>query len=86
MTDDEFRADLLAASAARAEAHEMGLRDGFTSEVLERLRDAGEVPDAESCAGSLAGQRSRKLEVDAFVFDDADESLHLFVDDTRRWP
>ena len=79
MTDEEFRADLLAASAARAEAHETGLRDGFTSEVLERLRDAGEVPDAESCAESLAGQRSRKLEVDAFVFDDADESLHLFV-------
>jgi hypothetical protein len=79
MTDEEFRADLLAASVARAEAHETSLRDGFTSEVLERLRDAGEVPDAESCAETLAGQRSRKLEVDAFVFDDADESLHLFV-------
>ena len=79
MTDDEFRADLLAASAARAEAHETSLREGFTSEVLERLRDAGEVPDAESCAEALTGQRSRKLEVDAFAFDDADESLHLFV-------
>lgn len=79
MTDDEFRADLLAASAARAEAHETSLRDGFTSEVLERLRDAGEVPDTESCAEALAGQRSRKLEVDAFAFDEADESLHLFV-------
>ena len=79
MTDEEFRADLMAASAARAEAHETSLRDGFASEVLERLRDAGEVPDAESCAEALAGQRSRKLEVDAFVFDDADQSLHLFV-------
>lgn len=79
MTDDEFRADLLAASAARAEAHETSLRDGFTSEVLERLRDAGEVPDAEPCAEALAGQRGRKLEVDAFAFDDADESLHLFI-------
>ena len=79
MTDEEFRADLLAAVAARAEAHETSLREGFTSEVLERLRDAGEVPDAESCAETLTGQRSRKLEVDAFAFDDADESLHLFV-------
>ncbi|MGE4048152.1 MAG: AIPR family protein [Acetobacteraceae bacterium] len=79
MTDEEFRADLLAAAAARAEAHETSLRDGFTSEVLERLRDAGEVPDAESCAEALTGQRSRRLEVDAFAFDDADESLHLFV-------
>ena len=79
MTDEEFRTDLLAAAAARAEAHETGLREAFTSEVLERLRDAGEVPDAESCAEVLTGHRSRKLEVDAFAFDDADESVHLFV-------
>ncbi len=79
MTDEEFRADLMAAAAARAEAHDTSLRDGFCFEVLERLREAGEVPDAESCAETLAGQRSRKLEVDAFAFDDADESLHLFV-------
>ncbi|MDU7524803.1 MAG: hypothetical protein E7K72_26120, partial [Roseomonas mucosa] len=79
MTDEEFRADLLAAAAARAEAHETSLRDGFTSEVLERLRDAGELPDTESCAEALTGQRSRRLEVDAFAFDEADESLHLFV-------
>lgn len=79
MTDEEFRADLLAASAARAEAHETSLRDGFAAEVLERLRDAGEVPDAESCAETLTGQSRRRLEVDAFAFDDADKSLHLFV-------
>ena len=79
MTDDEFRADLLAASAARAEAHQASLRDSLTSEVLERLRDAGEVPDAEPCSEALAGQQNRKLEVDAFAFDDADDSLHLFV-------
>ena len=79
MTDEEFRADLLASAAARAEAHETSLRDGFTSEVLDRLRDAGEVPDAEACAEALTGQVNRKLEVDAFAFDEADESLHLFV-------
>jgi hypothetical protein len=79
VTDEEFRADLLAAAAARAEAHETSLRDGFTSEVLERLRAAGEVPDAESCAEAMTGQNGRKLEVDAFAFDDADESLHFFV-------
>lgn len=79
MTDEEFRTDLLAASTARAEAHETSLRDGFTAEVIERLRDAGEIPDAESCAEALNGQRGRKIEVDAFALDDADDSLHLFV-------
>lgn len=79
MTDEEFRADLLAAAASRAEAHETSLREGFVTEVLERLRDAGELPDAEQCAETVSGQRGRKLEVDAFAYDEADESLHLFV-------
>lgn len=79
MTEDEFRADLLASSVARAEAHGTSLRDGFTAEFIERLRDAGEIPDAEHCAEVLSGQRGRKLEMDAFAFDDADESLHLFI-------
>lgn len=79
MTNEEFRADLLASAASRAEAHETSMREGFVAEVLERLRDAGELPDAEPCAETISGQRGRKLEVDAFAYDDADESLHLFI-------
>ena len=73
MTDEEFRADLLAASASRAEAHSTGLREAFADEVLDRLRDAGELPDAEACPEMLTGQRGRRLELDAFAFDEADE-------------
>lgn len=79
MTDEEFRADLLAAAASRAEVQGCGFREAFVTEVLERLRDAGEVPDANSCAEALTGQRGRKLEIDAWAADDADDSLHLFV-------
>lgn len=79
MTDDEFRADLLAAGASRAETHATGLREAFVSEVLERLLEAGESPEAEICAERLDGHRSRRLEIDAFSFDDADLSLHLFI-------
>ena len=79
MIEEEFRLDLLAAAASRAETHSSGLREAFVAEVLERLRDAGELPDAEICAESIAGQHSRKLEIDAFAFDDADDSLHLFA-------
>lgn len=79
MTEEEFRADLLAAAASRAETHATGLREAFVGEVLERLCEAGELPDAESCPETLIGQRGGRLEVDAFAFDEADESLHLFV-------
>lgn len=79
MTEEEFRADLLAAAASRAEAHSTGLREAFVEEMLERLRAADELPDAESCSEILTGQRGRRLELDAFAYDEADDSLHLFV-------
>lgn len=79
MTEDEYRADLLAAAASRAETVSCSLREALTAEVLDRLRDADELPDAEPCAEALTGARGRKLEIDAFAFDEADDSLHLFV-------
>lgn len=79
VTEDEFRADLLAAAASRAETHVTGLREAFVSEVLERLREGGESPEAEICAERLEGYHSRRLEIDAFSFDTADDSLHLFI-------
>ena len=76
---DEFRSDLLASAASRAEAHATGTREAFVGETLERLRDAGELPDAEECSERVDGQRNRRLEIDAFAFDEADESLNLFI-------
>jgi hypothetical protein len=79
MTEEEFRADLLTAAASRAETQSCGLREAFVTEVLERLRDAGEVPEAEPCPENVTGQRGRKLEIDAWADDEADGSLHLFI-------
>jgi hypothetical protein len=79
MNEEEFRADLLAAVASRAEVEACGTREAFSLEMLDRLSASGEVPDAESCVEALAGQRGRKLEIDAWGIDDADGSLHLFV-------
>ncbi len=77
MTLEEFRAELLASAQSRAEAHALGGREAFVSELAECLRDAGEMPDVEMCPESLTGQNRRRLEMDAFAFDDADDSLHL---------
>jgi hypothetical protein len=79
MNQEEFRADLLAAVASRAEVEACGTREAFSLEVLDRLSASGEAPDAESCVEALTGQRGRKLEIDAWAIDDADGSLHLFV-------
>ena len=79
MTDEDFRADLIAGAASRAETQSCGMREAFVAESLERLRDAGEIPDAEPCSETLTGKNGRKLEIDAFAFDETDEFLHLFV-------
>lgn len=79
MTDEEFRLDLLAAAASRAEARSMGAREAFVSEVAERLRDVSELPDLDLCPESMTGFRNRRLEIDAYAQDDADDSLHLAV-------
>jgi hypothetical protein len=79
VTEEEFRSDLLATSASLAEIQSCGRREAFVSEVLIRLRDAGEVPDSEPCPELLTGLRGRKLEIDAWSTDEADGSLHLFV-------
>ena len=79
MTEEEFRADLLASVASRAEIEACGTREAFSLEMLDRLSSSGEVPDAESCVEALSGQRGRKLEIDAWALDDADDSLHLFI-------
>ena len=79
MTEDEYRSDVLASAASRAETRACGLREGFVEEVLDRLRDANELPDFELCPELITGPSNKKLEIDAFAFDEADESLHLFV-------
>ncbi len=79
MTEEEFRADLLATVASRAEVQACGSREAFTLEMLERLSAAGEIPDAEPCVEALTGHRGRKLGIDAWAVDSADNSLHLFV-------
>jgi AIPR protein len=79
VTEEEFRADLLACAASRAETESSGAREAFVAEFLDRLREAQEVPDTEPCPEALVGHRGRRLEVDAYAYDDADNSLHLFV-------
>ena len=77
MTLEEFRAELLASAQSRAEAHALSIRRAFVSELSERLRDSGEMPDVEECEEKHTGPRGRRLEIDAYAFDDADDSLHL---------
>lgn len=75
----DYHADLLASVASRSEAAGLSWREGFVAEMLDRLRDGSEVPDAEVCIEQLNGPKNHRLLVDAYAEDEADNSLHLFV-------
>lgn len=75
----EFHEDLINSVSARADALQVPWREAFVVEALDRLRDAGELPDADICIEQLTGPRNRRLAIDAYALDEADDSLNLFV-------
>ena len=76
----EFRKDLLETVRARAESNSDFNRAGFVDEVGERLTDAEEFSDFIACRyEGMSGKR--KLQIDGYAFDDADNSLALLIAD-----
>lgn len=77
---DEFRKDMLETVRARAESNLDFNRASFVEEVGERLTDAEEFADFVACRfEGLSG--SKKLQIDGYAFDEADNSLALLVAD-----
>ena len=76
----EFRIELLETVRARAESNLDFNRAGFVDEVGERLTDAEEFSDFIACRyEGVSGKR--KLQIDGYAFDDADNSLALLIAD-----
>lgn len=75
---DEFRMDLLETVRARAESNLDFNRAGFVEEVGERLSDAEVFADFVACRfEGVSGKK--KLKIDGYAFDEADNSLALLV-------
>lgn len=55
----------------------------FVCEVGARLSDAEEFQDFIPCHGAGIGHRSKKLRVDGYELDDADDSIRLLIADFR---
>ncbi|MFZ6749599.1 AIPR family protein [Undibacterium sp. Ren11W] len=80
MTLEEFRIDLLETVRARAESNQDFNRAGFVDEVGDRLSDAEEFADFEPCRFEGTSGK-KKLKIDGYAFDEADNSLALLVAD-----
>lgn len=81
MTLDEFRKDLLESVRSLAEADKNFIRAAYVAEAGNRLVEAEEIVDFQSCRFEGVGVRKRKLEVDGYSFDDVDGSLSLLIAD-----
>ncbi|WP_151445806.1 AIPR family protein [Lacisediminimonas profundi] len=74
----DFRRDMLETVRARAESSNDFNRAGFVDEVGERLSEAEEFIDFEACRfEGVSGKK--KLKIDGYSFDEADNSLALLV-------
>ena len=76
---DEFRKDMLETVRARAESNLDFNRAGFVEEVGERLSDAEEFVDFVACRFEGLSSGKKKLQIDGYAFDEADNSLALLV-------
>ncbi|MDP3979149.1 MAG: AIPR family protein [Pseudomonas sp.] len=75
---EEFRKDLIETVRARAESSHDFNRAAFVDEVGERLSDAEEFTDFQACRYEGVSGR-KKLKIDGYAFDEADNSLALLV-------
>lgn len=80
---EDFRNGLLEAIHVRApdysEAAELDF--AFVCEVGERLSDAEEFQDFIPCHGTGVGHKLKKLRVDGYELDEADDSVRLLIAD-----
>lgn len=76
---DDFYLDLQNTVNARAAVDNDYTSMAFMAEVSERFAEAGEVEDFTVLQFEGSGQRNKKLAVNAYDLDDADESVSLGV-------
>lgn len=79
MNLDDFYLDLQNTVNARAAVDNDYTSMAFMAEVSERFAEAGEVEDFTVLQFEGSGQRNKKLAVNAYDLDDADESVSLAV-------
>ncbi|WP_349570955.1 AIPR family protein [Azotobacter salinestris] len=79
MEIDVFRTELLESVRANALAYNDSFHSSFVSNAGERLVEAEELSDFQSCHFEGIGSNGRKLLVDGYAFDEADNSLALVV-------
>ena len=79
----EFRSFLLTEVSVWAAADRNFLHSSFVDVVVPYLEDAGVVADFETCYYRGTGARRRAVAIDGFAFDDADDSLQLFLAETE---
>ena len=83
MEFNDFREDFLETAKALAEADHNFASAAFTEIAARKLMDAEELANFESCYFEGSGKRNRKLRVDGFAYDEAEDSVKLLITDFR---
>lgn len=79
MNINEFRIDLLETVRSIAQSQGDSFLSSFVAQAGVRLTDAEEFADFQVCHFEGEGSRRRKLSVDGYAFDEADNSMSLII-------
>lgn len=79
----EFREEFLETVKSMAEAEKNFVSAAFTEVAVRRLSDAEEIENFEPCYFEGSGRRNRKLRVDGYAYDEAEDSVKLLITDFR---
>jgi len=82
---DDFAKEFSERVLATAAADGNFSRSAFTETALAFLEEAGQIVEYVPCYFKGTGLQRRALEMDAYAFDDVDESLALFVADYHNF-
>jgi len=79
MTLDEFAIDFLENSLISVEADGISDEDAITNDILEYIKDCGEIMEPQLCNFKVRG-----IKINAVDYDDDNESIDLFVTLSKR--
>jgi hypothetical protein len=85
MQIDEFAKEFHEKVLSTAAADGNFSRSAFTEVALGFLEEAGQVPDFTPCFFKGTGYKGRSMEIDAYSFDEVDDSLSVFLGDYRKF-
>jgi hypothetical protein len=81
MDSIDYRKDFLESVKISAASADDGTIAAFVKETIQLLSDTGVISDCENCFWNGTGKRNRRARIDAYGFDESDNTMYMVIAD-----